>query len=101
MVFIAAIILPVLILARTTVGTRYSIQSRDVMSQLSAAQRETLEKVDCLEKVLKPGEGFLTVDLALNYYIMVNLSGRPFMAMGISTISVDELSKRYLLSAYL
>ncbi len=100
-VYIAAVILPVLILARTTAGVVHSLRSQDVMSQLSAAQLQTLERLDCLEQILKPGEGFLTVDPALNYHTMVNLKGVPFMAMGVSSVDVDELSKRYLLSAYL
>jgi hypothetical protein len=32
---------------------------------------------------------------------MVNLKAFPFMALGVSPISVDESSKRYLISAYL
>jgi hypothetical protein len=100
-VYIAAAILPILILARTTAGVVHSLRSQDVTSQLSAAQLQTLEELDCLEQVLKPGEGFLMVDPALNYHTMVNLKGVPFMAMGVSPVSVDELSKRYLLSASL
>jgi hypothetical protein len=100
-VYITAALLPILILVRTTAVVGYSLRSQDVMSQLSEAQLRTLERLACLEQVLKPGEGFLTVDLALNYHTMVNLKGLPFMAMAVSPVSVDELSKRYLLSAYL
>jgi hypothetical protein len=101
MVYIAAVLLPILILARTTVDAGYFRWSPDATSQLSGRQLEILERLDCLEKILKPGEGFLTVDPALNYHTMVNLKGLPFMAMGISAISIDDLSERYLLSAYL
>jgi len=100
-VYIAAAILPVLILTRTTTGVIHSLRGQDVMSQLSKGQIQTLEKLDCLEQVLKPGEGFLTVDTALNYHTMVNLKGLPFMALAISPISFYEISERYLLSAYL
>jgi len=100
-VCIAAAMLPILILTRTAVGVVHSLGSRDVKSQLSAAQFQTLAELDCLEQVLKPGEGFLTVDPTLNYHAMVNLKGLPFMAIGVSSVSVDELSKRYLMSAYL
>lgn len=100
-VYLTAVLLPILILVRTTADVGYSMRSQDPMSQLSATQRKTLEELNCLNQILKPGEGFLTVDPALNYHTMVNLRGKPFMAMGLSPISIDELSKRYLLSAYL
>jgi hypothetical protein len=100
-VYLAAVLLPVLILTRTTAGVVHSLRGQDVISQLSAAQLQTIEILDCLEQVLEPGEGFLTVDPALNYHTMINLKGLPFMAVGASSISVNELSKRYLLSAYL
>jgi len=101
LVYISAIILPILILARTTVDVGYSRWSSDATSQLSEAQLGILERIDCLEKILKPGEGFMTLDPVLNYHTMVNLKGLPFMAMGISPISIEALSERYLLSAYL
>jgi hypothetical protein len=100
-VYITAALLPILIMARTTASVAYSLRSQDVMSQLSEEQRETLERLDCLEQVLKLGEGFLTVDPALNYHTMANLKGLPFMAMSLSPTSVDEISERYLVSAYL
>ncbi|MGD8262330.1 MAG: hypothetical protein PVG08_18600 [Desulfobacterales bacterium] len=100
-VYISAVILPILILVHTTTDVAYSLRQPDVRRQLSAMQRFTLERLDCLQQVLKPGEGFLTVDPALNYHAMVNLEGVPFMALGLSPISVEELSERYLLSAYL
>jgi hypothetical protein len=64
-------------------------------------QLEIIEKLDCMEPTLRPGEGFLTVDPALNYHTAANLKGLPFMAMALSTIGADELSRRYLISAYL
>jgi hypothetical protein len=100
-VYVVAVLLPIVILLRTTVETSYAFLNHGVKSQLSKAQLETLEKINCLENDLKPGEGFITVDPVLNYHTMVNLKGLPFMAMGISPISIDELSERYLLSAYL
>jgi len=100
-VYITAVILPILILAHTTADVAYLFRKQDVRSQFTGKQRDTLERLDCLEQVLKPGEGFVTVDPALNYHAMANLQGVPFMAMGLSPISIDEISERYLLSAYL
>ena len=97
----SAIILPILIMVHTTADFAYSLWSQDVRGQLSGMQHETLERLDCLEQVLQPGEGFLTADPALNYHAMVNLEGVPFMALGLSPVSVEALGQRYLLSAYL
>jgi hypothetical protein len=99
--YIAVNILPLLILARFAGGILYSVQKPDVINQLSSNQIEMVAKIDCLDQVIKPREGLLTDDPALNYHAMANLRILPFMAMGASTISVEELSNRYLLSAYL
>jgi hypothetical protein len=100
-VYFTAALLPIFIMARTTADVVNSYKHTNVFSQLSEVQRETLEKLECLEQVLRPGEGFLTVDPSLNLHTMVNLKGLPFIAMGLSPISVKELSKRYILGAYL
>ena len=100
-IYISAVALPILIIAHTAVGIAYSLLNQDVRGQLSGMQLDTLERLDCLEQVLQPGEGFLTVDPALNYHTMVNLEGVPFMALGLSPVSVEELGIRYLLSSHL
>ena len=100
-IVIVAAILPLVIFARSGVEAYYSLHSRDAIDSISGPQRELLVALDCLNQTLAPGSGFLSTDPALNYHTMVNLKGVPFMAMGLSPVGVDELSRRYLMSAYL
>lgn len=101
LVIVIALALPVLVLARTAAKAVKHFVPTDTDIQLTSGQKAILGKVECMEKVLRPGEGFLTDEPALNYHVMANLKGIPFMAMGLSPVTVEELTTRYLLSSYL
>ncbi len=101
LVFAMALALPALVLARTAAKAVYHLGPSSSDLRLSSGQKALLDKVECLKEVVGPGEGFLSDEPALNYHVMANLKGVPFMAMGLSPVSVETLTTRYLLSSYL
>jgi hypothetical protein len=98
---LAAIVLPFALLARTATGEIHFLRKPSALARISQEQRGMLEKLNCMKQVLKPGEGFMTNEPALNYHVMANLKGLPFVATGLSPVPVEHLTKRYLLSSYL
>ncbi|MFH1983053.1 MAG: hypothetical protein ABIL58_14520 [Pseudomonadota bacterium] len=98
---VAATVLPFLLLARTTMGLGFYANLPDRQMLFSGEQIRMLDNLNAFDKVLKPGEGFLTSEPALNYHVMANLKAKPFMAMGLSPVSIRSLSERFFVSTYL
>ncbi len=99
---LAALLLPWFILARTAFALAGLFHEPDVSQRLSPAQHHLLKKLDALDQILISGEGFLTDDPALNYHIMANLKGaRPFLPPGLSPLSLEDITQRYLVTHYL
>jgi hypothetical protein len=98
---LAAFLLPFFILARVAFTFAGFFQEPPVSQRLSPAQHRLLDKLSATDQVLRPGEGFLAGTPILNYHIMANLKGRPFLAPGVSSLSPEEVTRRYLVGTYL
>lgn len=98
---ILAVLLPALIVARTAAKAYVHMEVRPTSQRLTDNQTALLRKMDCIASLLNAGEGFLNDEPALNYHVAANLKAKPFMALGLSPMTVEALTKRYLLSSHL
>lgn len=105
LVYVGALLLPLLMVVRGAY-LNYSPSHLEMMLEdwkdgLSESQIHMIEKLEAMRQVVKPGDGFISTDITLNYHVMVNLRARPFVAMGASPISLEDLTERYLIASYL
>ncbi len=102
----AAMVLPVFILIRGTVFVSANVsRERGALAAwtdtLSPAQQRLITRMEVIKPRLSSGDGFIAADTLLAYHIMVNTRARPFVALGLSPITVEHLSARALVGFYL
>jgi hypothetical protein len=98
---LVALVLPFVILARVAFTFTGFLHEPPISQRLSPAQHRLLDKLSALAQVLRPGEGFLAGASVLNHHVMTNLKARPFAAPGLSYLSPEEITRRYLVGLYL
>ena len=101
LVWLVAILLPVLILGRTTARAYIHAGEKPAAERLTDSQRTLLRDLECMAPLMKPGAGFLSGEPVINYHAMANLKVRPFAALGLSSLSVETLTTRYLVAEHL
>lgn len=100
-----ALFLPILIVGRAYFYTYSPSRVQNDMAQwvgkMSSGQKQVLNLMNSLTGVVKSGDGFVSTEVDVSYHIMINFGARPFAANGISPLSPEKLTERYLAANYL
>jgi hypothetical protein len=97
----AAIALPLLLLVRSGAAMAFHLYKTDPQIAMTEDQKNALQVIDCVAETIRPGEGFLSEKPEWNYLVSANLKARPFVPMGLSPVSLEEITERYLIASYL
>lgn len=106
-IFIRAVIviLPLLILIRgylyTYAPERVSNDMKRWEVEMSEKQWQMVSLMNSLKGLVFPGEGFICTETIVNYHVMANFGARPFVANGLSPLSPESLTEKYLAATYL